>query len=170
MLFLGLAFFTADEEDVEQVVVVRHVEALERAVAQGQCGGVGLEQSFLVGMSEHVLQPVGLFCQLALGVELEDVEIVVVPIVDTVLEGDAVLFLLIVHVVHTYLHVFTLAWHIDIEETAHRERLYSLSHAVLHFHVVAAGLPQSVVDAEAEQTVVAHGPELPLLFAVFHVS
>ena len=58
VLFLWIVGVAADEEYVEQVLPVVHIEALERCFAQRQRCGVALERSLLVGMAKHILQAV----------------------------------------------------------------------------------------------------------------
>ena len=163
MLLFGPALLTTDEEHIEQVMTFLDIEALECTVAQCQRCGVGLELPFIVGMSQHILQSVSLLLQLSFGVELEDIEIIIIPVIYTILERYAVLF--IPRPVNADCHILALTGCIHVEVAADGYCL-TCTRMIANLYDIAACGALSVVDAETEQTMVAHGPELSLLLLV----
>ena len=97
-------------------------------------------------------------------VELEDVEIIVVPVFDEITE--AIVFLGLAHTIHFYLVRLLLQGQIGEEVISHRLR-YLLAIAVVECHLVGARCVTVPVDAEAKQGVVAHCPELLLVSEPF---
>ena len=104
------------QKHILQRLTFVHIEALEGLALQLQGLALHLTLTLRTGKGDDVLQAVGLACQLSLGVKLEGVEVVVIPVVDVVFKPDGVL--LSVHGPDLYLHRHLLTGHVDIEITA----------------------------------------------------
>ena len=157
----------AHQQHILQVTPLAYIEALEGRVAQLQ--QVSLVPIFAgrVGIAHPVLQAVALVVELSAGVELEGVKLVVVPVGHVVFEVDGIC--LVARLPHAYADRVLLPHDVEEEVAADGDGLRTAD-GVFHLHVVAVGAVGAVVDAEAEQAVVAHAPELPLLGLIFHVG
>ena len=155
------------QQQVDQVLAFGNIEALEGGAAELQLLGLGLVVAQRVGPRQHVLQRVFLARDLSLVVELEGEQPLVVPVEDVVFEVDG-FRLVLAYAVHADLHGFLVAADVHEERAAHRE-LSLLLTAALHHHAELARLA-AVVDAEAEQTMVAHAPEHLLVLQPLHAG
>ena len=153
-------FVKVDQEHILQRLIFVYIEALEGLALQFQGLALHLSLALSVGITYYVFQIVGLARQLPLRVELEGIEIVVVPVVDVVFEPDGILFT--VGGPYLDLHWFVLTRYIDVKIAADAHRLVT-AHAIVYRNFIAAAGTLAVIDAEAEQAMVAHGPELLLL-------
>ena len=86
------------EDDIDEVFAFGNVETLELAGLQVECGGLRLHIAIFVEVADGVFQYIVLAHGLAPLVELEDVEVVVIPVLDEV--AEAVVTLGLVGAVH----------------------------------------------------------------------
>ena len=86
---VALLLIARKEIDGGERTVFGHVEALELRLLQLQRLRLGLHLALLVHLGGHVLHLVGVARGLSFLVELEDIDIVIVPVIDEVAEVDA---------------------------------------------------------------------------------
>ena len=89
---LGRGGAACHQEDVGQLLVGIDIEALEVLVLQIQIVLLLLQFAIIVGVAQVILQRIVLAALLSLGVELEDIQSVVVPVVAFILEAQRVAY------------------------------------------------------------------------------
>ena len=126
-----------------------------------------LKVAIRVGIAQVILQRIALAVQLALGVQLEDVELLVVPVVAGILEAHRVAHL--ADLPYLELYGLILQRDVGVEILRHRQREYGAV-AVAGLYTIFARLAVAAVDTETEQRVVAHTPELLLVGTRLHTG
>ena len=87
---------TAHQKHIQQVAVSRYVEALELVVLKVQTRHVLLQIAVAVHITCDIFKGICLACHLSLLVEHEEIQVLVVPVIDIILETN-----LVCRVVHT---------------------------------------------------------------------
>ena len=107
---------------------------------------------------------------MALAVKLEDIKIIVVPVIDVVLEADALGWVTHLGNGDGILSARrVLQGHVDEEVVCHRQALCLARNSFLHDYLVSVGgTGVGILNAEAEQRVVTHTPELLLFLKSLH--
>ena len=164
---LGHGRVARHQEDVGQRPVLGNIETLEVLVLQIEEVPLLFQLTILVGIAQVVLQGVLLTAQLALGVQLEDIQMLVVPVVALILEAHRVAYL--ANLPDLELDGVFLQGNVGEEELAHRQREY-IAGAVVGLHAEVTLHTAASVDTEAHQRVVAHAPELLLVGQRLHAG
>ena len=155
------------QEDVGQRLVRLYIETLEVLVLQVQIVFLLLKLALFVSIAQVVFQGVALAVHLTLGVELENIQLLIVPVVAGVFEAKRVTSL--ADFPHLERDGVVLQRDVGIEILRYRQgQLVAI--AVVCLDAVFAGLAVAVVDAEAQQGVVAHTPELLLVSPGLHAG
>ena len=169
---VAVALIARHQVHLAERVAFGHVEALEIGFLQFQHMALGVHLVVGVAVGGDVFHLVGVARRLPLLVELEDIDVVVVPVVAPVAQLVEVVG--IVRTPHLHRRLLLLERNVGKEVVAcgKRERHgFSLVVvAVVHLNVIDTRLAAAVVDAKAEQRVVAHAPELLQFRQALHLG